>query len=173
MAVVVVILLFVFDVGGIASKIFGSSDIDVTAMSEKCNSVISAASNPATAYCYDRIQINTNKYVNCQYAIENLGAQIDPGLQQGLQPCGDKAYVTICNKLELEGAKDIKKITVNGIQCGTGVGGNGGETKTTCKGLDGEWTNTCIVDDDYEIITDKVTDKSDMPTDKPICCKAL
>ena len=96
--------------------LFGKSTIDVAFISQKCEQLASVGS---AGYCSDSIEIATNSYVNCNYAVANLGAKIT-----SVAPtiCTiDEGKIAICKKLELELGDNWKikqpKIKVNGEKC--------------------------------------------------------
>lgn len=79
------------------TDIFKKADIDVTVISSKCGAL--ASTQPA-GYCSDRIEIAKNSYVNCPYAVKELGASIGEVNAPGCDM--DDGAKAICNKLKLE-----------------------------------------------------------------------
>jgi len=98
---------------GFITDIFGKTNIDITLISQKCESLASVG---AAGFCSDRVEIGKDNYVNCPYAINTLGANIT-GTAPGCDP--DAGAKAICNKLKLEeGDKyDSEKSKVNAKTC--------------------------------------------------------
>ena len=106
----VIILLFISGAFGSITDIFKKSNVDITFINQKCAQLASVADN--SGFCTDRIEISSNTYVNCPYAIKNLGANVTTTLI-----CDDTTAITaICNKLKLEGA-NMAKLKVNNQPC--------------------------------------------------------
>lgn len=112
-AVAVIIVIIGFTAGwDFFTDLFGQGDIDMTVISQKCNTL---ASTSNSGYCTDRIEIGKNKYINCEYAVNELGAEVSKGVTC---PDGEKK---ICQKIKLEKGEDYDptKVEVNGKTCGT------------------------------------------------------
>lgn len=110
----VAILVFLgFNQGwGFITDIFKKADIDTTLIEQKCNSYIEFGT--LSGYCYDKIEIGKNKYINCEYAASKHGVKI-----KGTAPeCASDAPAKICKKLK-DSEKNFKpeKVEVNGMTC--------------------------------------------------------
>lgn len=110
-AVAVVIVIIGFTQGwGFFTDLFGQGDVDITVISQKCETL---ASTQNSGYCTDRIEIKSNVYVNCEYAVTYLGANVPS--KASAPECSD-AEEAICNKLKLE-EEDLNKVKVNNKLC--------------------------------------------------------
>gem|GEM_PF-4532716 len=113
---VFVILGFVTGTFGAIGDLFKKSEIDVAFLSQKCEGLLSSGN--IGGFCSDKIQISSTSYMNCQYAIENLGVTV----QTKYTDCGlntPTPMISICNNLKLEQGDKFKvdKIKVNGYVC--------------------------------------------------------
>lgn len=112
--VAVVIVIIGFSQGwSFFTDIFGKADIDITLISQKCNSELSGGDT--AGFCTNKIEIGTNKYINCKYAASNFGAIIEG--EASITCTGAEAQ--ICNKIKLEEGDKYKpdKTMVNGKPC--------------------------------------------------------
>ena len=113
--VIFIVLVFATDAFGYFSSTVGKANIDTTAMSVKCNAYLdSSFTGLASGYCTDRIEIGTDKYVNCEYVKSAYGIAIT-----GTAPDCTGSEKKICNKLKDEaGASKFKDtVEVNGKTC--------------------------------------------------------
>ncbi len=120
----IVLLFFTGGFGPITNlfeKIFGGLDIEP--ISQRCEYLASIGS---AGFCTDRIEIKSNKYINCPYAISKLGAKIEsnepsdcPKNYNDMGTINDAFAKQICEFIKIE--KDEKfqpeKTTVNGQTC--------------------------------------------------------
>ena len=113
--VLAVIVLFVVAIGftkgwDTFTDFFDKSDVDITFLSQKCE-----ISSSGPGYCADVIQISDNSYVNCPYAVANLGINVTKGADCD----SDAGARAICNKLALEEGDnfDGDKVKVNNKVC--------------------------------------------------------
>ena len=90
----VIVIFFVTDSFGFFSDKIDQADIDATLFSQKCSVLISAGGN---GYCVDKIEVNSKSYINCWYAVEKLGVEVE-----GTKPECENAEEKICTKLALE-----------------------------------------------------------------------
>ncbi len=111
--IVMVIVVLGFTKGwNFFTDLFNTGSIDMEAISQKCGLL---ASTGGGGYCTDRIEIGKDKYINCDYAVKNLGAQVENAPSGG---CGGNVSTQICNKLELEDEGfDKNKTRVNDKLC--------------------------------------------------------
>ena len=105
------IILFFTKGFGFFTNIFEKSNIDITLISQKCSALASVG---GSGYCTDKIEIGKDSYVNCPYAVNNLGAVLDKPYSGG--DCTDSKK-KICTRLGLEEGNNFKptKVKVNGI----------------------------------------------------------
>ena len=121
-AVAVIIVIIGFTAGwDFFTDLFGQGDIDMTVISQKCNTL---ASTSNSGYCTDRIEIGKNKYINCEYAVNELGAEVSKEVicpEDNGNMRYQKASKQICQKIMLsEGDNyDPTKVEVNGKTCET------------------------------------------------------
>ena len=77
-------------------SIFDTINVDTESMALKCDLL---ASSGKSGYCSDRIVIAATSFVNCDYAVKNLGVNIESTYGG---ECDKEIEKFICNKLELE-----------------------------------------------------------------------
>lgn len=102
-------------------------ELDATLVEQKCTQLAISPSG----YCNDYIEAGKNQYVNCPYAVTDLGIQLKDVDVSKIE-CLD-AVATICQKFYLEG-KDMDKTYVNTVLC---------STKFSCVAKDGAENDQC------------------------------
>ena len=114
--IVLVIVVIGFTQGwSFFTDMFAKADIDITFISQKCSALVSAGST--SGYCLDRIEIAKNSYVNCDYAVHNLGVTVE-----GTKPSCTGSEKQMCERLRLEIGEDkwlidSEKVKVNAKTC--------------------------------------------------------
>ena len=113
--VVLIVIVLGFTQGfGFFTDMFGKADIDASVIAQKCGQTGAFGG----AVCTDRIEISSNKYITCGYAVETLGFEFE-GSEQIKADCVvlDNTN-TVCGLLKVKG-EDMTKIEVNGAKCPT------------------------------------------------------
>ena len=84
-------------------------DLVISAMQTKCESL------DDTGYCTDRLELAKDSYVNCGYAVKNLGVKID----NSPATCVDADAIAMCNRIKWEEGDDFvaTKVKVNDKAC--------------------------------------------------------
>ena len=91
----------------------GKADIDIAFISQKCSN--SLTFDPTGSdYCLGLIEVATNMYINCDYAVSSYGISLAEGVDK--PTCESTAKTNMCNRLSGRG-EDITKIKVNAELC--------------------------------------------------------
>lgn len=118
LAITVIVLVILFFTGafGDISSWWSQTNVDITLINQKCQQL---ASFDKKSFCVERIEIGKNSYVNCLYAIDNLGASLGD-LEKPTCNGGDPIK-EMCQKLKLEKGDSFKSkdFKVNNVLCST------------------------------------------------------
>ena len=113
--VALVIVIVGFTKGfGFFTRIFEVSKIDTELISQKCNSLLSLG---VSGYCGDEIEMGGSSFVNCDYAVKNLGVKVTSLPDSACSsPDTEKS---ICARLRIKDGDnfDEEKVMVNEQSC--------------------------------------------------------
>ncbi|MEK6906751.1 MAG: hypothetical protein AABW81_03955 [Nanoarchaeota archaeon] len=114
--VALVIIILGFTKGwSFFTDLFGTTDINKDVIAQKCTTLLSLGTS---GYCSDKIEVGTDKYVNCEYAKKELGVIIEDAPTTA---CPGESKKAICNTIRFEDedryAQKSNKIKVNDEFC--------------------------------------------------------